>query len=103
MFDQGETTGLACQPITTGIAGTSLSNTITLFPNPAVDHFTLRCTDLPSDAAMELYDMQGAQVIDARLTSAMTTINVSDLQAGIYTVRVLSAGMVQAFRLVKAE
>ncbi|HNR55865.1 MAG TPA: T9SS type A sorting domain-containing protein [Flavobacteriales bacterium] len=103
LFDQGETAGLACQSITTALPEVNGTSSITLFPNPAVDQFTLRCSAPSADALMELFDMRGARVMVTRLTGTATTIDVSHLRPGIYGVRVRTAGMASTFQLVKAE
>ncbi|MCB9163094.1 MAG: T9SS type A sorting domain-containing protein [Flavobacteriales bacterium] len=103
MYDLGETSGLACAAVATGLPEVNGRPTVTLYPNPAVDRFILRCSAPSTDALMELFDMRGARLMVTRLTGASTTIDVSHLLPGIYGVRIRTAGMASTFQLVKAE
>jgi len=69
-----------------------LSNSISLYPNPAKEVVYVQCTNNTQIDAIEVYDVYGKVVrtaVETRHgTSLQTSINVSDLADGMYFVRV---------------
>lgn len=60
-----------------------------LYPNPAKEQFTIFVgKEKQSEMKIELFDITGKKVIDLNTNSAKATINTSELEAGIYFVRI---------------
>lgn len=83
------------QIVTVGWAGIDENSvTFTVYPNPATEMITLNAD--PS-ALISIYSITGATVYTGVSTS---TIDVSNLDAGIYTVAVTTNGVTESQRLV---
>lgn len=82
------------------------ARTLTVFPNPAADHLTVRLSSAYAGTAqLQLYDVQGRTVISATrdLTGAAGSdlrLSVSELPSGAYTLRVVLEDQVLHQRLV---
>jgi hypothetical protein len=73
------------------------NNVITIFPNPATDHITIR-TNSPEPFRVEIYNLLGDKVEEAVNRYKLSTINLPE---GIYVVRCYSnAKLVSVNRLV---
>ena len=64
-----------------------LSNSVTLFPNPAKDVVNVQCT-MGNVQGVEVYDVYGKLITTSNSIDNPTRINVSDLADGVYFVRV---------------
>lgn len=62
---------------------------VQIYPNPASDQLTISTGDVPMER-IEIYTMTGQKLADRKIEngSLSTTINISDLQAGVYLVTV---------------
>ncbi len=58
-------------------------STLRVYPNPATTHITVEI-DNPSDATVQIYDLAGRRVLSS---TTAKTIDVSNLQSGVYVVR----------------
>ena len=69
-----------------------LDSTVQIYPNPAIDSFTLDYSGNESLSVVSILDTSGKQVIsmDASEFGSSTSINISSLEAGIYFVRINS-------------
>ncbi|MBL0342939.1 MAG: T9SS type A sorting domain-containing protein [Bacteroidetes bacterium] len=74
---------------------------ITLFPNPASDFFTVQFSEPSENGAfnIEVYSMDGRLVKMAE--RGIRTIQISDLNSGIYMVKVIKDSMVFSTKLLK--
>jgi len=74
-----------------GLADMELSaNCIAIFPNPVADAFTINGN--LDEYTIGIYDISGALYQSLNLTGNSHTIDTSNLSAGIYLLRVVSAG-----------
>lgn len=62
------------------------SSDITIFPNPAADAFTV--SGIIGVKTLQIHDLEGRLVRTARMNSEGGTINVRDLQPGVYLLRI---------------
>lgn len=97
--DQITITFFAC----TGIEDNYTKNHLLIYPNPCREFFRIQ---LPPDAKpqfIEIYNIQGQMVMQqtTRLVGNSLEINVSELNPGIYIVRVLAGNKVYVVRLLK--
>lgn len=76
----------------TGIGSSTLENSLSIFPNPATDRFTLRTPLLAGRPLAALYTMSGELVMQVNLAGVTSTeISTSALAAGVYFLRVTDA------------
>jgi hypothetical protein len=66
---------------------------VEIFPNPATDEFTitLEGADMAPDAVITMIDSRGTSVKQIRLTGNKASVEVADLQPGIYLVKIPAA------------
>ena len=77
----------------TGINSIGNENTITIYPNPASDHFTIKYSGTPAqNAKAELYNISGHLVYTGILKGNETTIYTNALAAGVYTCKIIAEG-----------
>jgi hypothetical protein len=74
------------------------TESITLFPNPASDNFTINTTKLVN---VEIVNMLGKLVKSVQNVDASTSVDVSNLDAGVYFVKVLGENATQTIKLIK--
>ena len=67
---------------------------VLIYPNPSSSHITLDLGDLSGlIATVKMYDVSGKRVFETRFSSS-TTIDVSDLTAGMYTLELSTSDTV---------
>lgn len=86
------------EDITISVAEHNLADQISLYPNPANSLVNLQ---LPEGADLQLFDIQGREIEHRRAVTTHQTVDVSQLQNGIYFVRVIYEGEIFTSRLLK--
>jgi hypothetical protein len=66
------------------------SKNVTILPNPANDNLNINFKDF-NDTRLVLTDVQGRNVLETKLYSESTTVNVSDLEKGMYIATLLNS------------
>jgi hypothetical protein len=69
------------------------SGTFVLYPNPAIDEISI-LSNTNGATIYEIYDLQGSLVQKGSLNSNPQTIQISSLQAGLYTLRLTNTNEV---------
>jgi hypothetical protein len=69
-----------------------------IYPNPTKDNITI---EFPEKAIAQIIDMQGRIVKEFNIGSPSTTINISDLSNGLYSVKVFSEKTFSVGKIVK--
>jgi len=79
--------------VCTGIASATINDAVTLYPNPASNDVWMDLSAIKQKTVVvTLYDIAGKQLMAQELaTGAIVKINVSEIDKGIYIVRVQSA------------
>ncbi len=85
----------------TAVPGTAAAASLTVFPNPAGNYFELKGLQAGEVTSVQVLDMLGKEV--ARFENTATNhFDISNIPAGMYTVRVQGKGEgVQAIRFLK--
>jgi ferredoxin len=65
-----------------------ISSGLLVYPNPADETITI--TGLKADSNLAIFDVTGKMVLQRKINSDNFTMNISDLNHGIYTLRDLS-------------
>ena len=74
----------------TGIATANTGTPLTIYPNPAGNELhVILPANTNNGAAVRLFDAAGRQVLESRLGTGTTTIDISSLASGLYFVREL--------------
>jgi hypothetical protein len=66
------------------IVNASADNTILVYPNPATNFVTIKCTKEMLGSAFYICDMLGRKVITGKLSDETTNINIENISKGIY-------------------
>jgi hypothetical protein len=81
---------------------TTPENHINIYPNPASNSISIELPTTPNKRAfMTIYNINGQQLIEQRLTEQLTAVDVSGLIEGIYFVRVSDERIVMVEKFVK--
>lgn len=81
-----------------GVEETAQKN-ITVRPNPATSNFTLELAE-NTPAQVQLFNIVGQMVYNQTTTEATVNVNVNDLKAGIYMLRVNQNGQTYTSKVV---
>lgn len=66
-------------------------STVVIFPNPAKNYFTISTENFnPKNCNYEVYDLLGKKVLEGKLTSPQTQVQLSGFSNGQYIVKVFS-------------
>lgn len=76
-----------------------ISQSIVVYPNPVKDMMYFKA--LPENSKVKIYDMNGRLVKEYALSGGESSVNVSDVASGSYTVTATSDGAVHSFKIVK--
>jgi hypothetical protein len=75
--------------IVTGISDNTLANNITIYPNPDKNFFNVTFSNcIYQDSYISIYDIQGKLQKTKSLESKNSLINISDLNSGIYIIKI---------------
>ena len=82
---------------------TGISYVISVFPNPTSDELKLRIENEKTDGLHYiLYDIIGNQILQNKVESSETTIQVSYLKSGVYIMKVFSGTTeLKSFKVIK--
>jgi len=88
---------------TVGIKETELNISLSVFPNPTINHFTLQIHDYNKEnLTYQLFDMQGKLLSSEVITSNQTQINMSNLPVATYFMIVMQKNRkIQSFKIIK--
>lgn len=90
-------TGMPVQPS----ASDSKKKTVEIFPNPARDVLNIKLTGYEGNTDVQIYDIQGRLVLKKILNADWMTVNISRLEAGVYTVKVKNKNEESTVKMIK--
>nr|WP_321233129.1 T9SS type A sorting domain-containing protein [uncultured Psychroserpens sp.] len=76
-------------------------NDFQITPNPAKTNFTLNLSVYTDDIKIEVYDVLGKRVLNKKISSISSNIDVSNWSNGIYIIKVSSENATKVKRFVK--
>lgn len=85
--------------INTSLPNNSQTPIINLYPNPVTDYLTINC-DNYSQVTFELFDLQGSKLM-SQVVNNSETINMSELNSGIYVYQLFMDNKKQSGKIVK--
>jgi hypothetical protein len=80
---------------------TVVANAINIYPNPASDVLNIQNNSNETIAAIEIYTINGAKVKEHKGNESITTISVTDLQTGVYFVKVTTNNGTSNYKFIK--
>jgi hypothetical protein len=87
---------------TVGIKGDfQEENTIRIYPNPASGRIIIEITDTSSNNLVTIFNPGGQKVRQFQITETITILDILDLPAGVYFVRMTGDHSVHTSRLIK--
>jgi hypothetical protein len=84
----------------TGANEFSMHSALSISPNPANDKVNIVLQENTQVFTASLFDITGKQVLKKTISSHAGTLDVSDLAAGAYILKILSEGEVKTSRLI---
>ncbi|MPT36637.1 MAG: T9SS type A sorting domain-containing protein, partial [Flavobacterium sp.] len=76
---------------------------VSIFPNPAVTTVTIKMMNNYSNASVTVFDMNGRQVIRQNLHNEESSINVDQLEAGVYIFNIVTDQGKTTKRVIKTN
>jgi hypothetical protein len=78
---------------------------IKVYPNPVKDHLIINSSDLKISAQLIVFDLSGKVMINRKLprNDFQTKIDVSDFNAGLYTIRIINGHQVLTSKFLKVN
>jgi Secretion system C-terminal sorting domain len=86
---------------TLSITDNSLDNLVVLFPNPAKDIINISLANTLNTATTNIYDVTGKLILNKNLNSAESQIDISQLQTGIYFIKIKTENASTTKRFIK--
>ena len=74
--------------LTIGIKGVAANNACKIYPNPAGNELLVKSDKTIMGAVYEIFDLQGKKILNGKITSENTILNIAPLNAGVYFMKV---------------
>ena len=98
--DQTVTTSVTVSLTTLGIAEANLLS-FEIFPNPSQDFLTIQLPNEITNGSLEIFDYLGRSVKSKKINTIDNKMNISNLNQGIYFVKVNSEGKMGVQKFIK--
>jgi hypothetical protein len=77
------------------------TNLITIYPNPSTGIFNINCNIDSDILVLEVYNALGQKILDQKILSENTSVDLSKYAKGIYYLKVNAADKQEVFKLIK--
>tara|TARA_B100000809_G_C15100180_1_gene516597 strand:+ start:320 stop:1606 length:1287 start_codon:yes stop_codon:yes gene_type:complete len=93
----------ACISVTTvGVQNSTLNiQNLSIYPNPTKGLFTVGLNQLDDNASVVVYTVVGKEIVNQKLSTKQTVINLKEYNSGIYFVKITNGDNVITQRIVK--
>ncbi len=90
-------------PVVTSLDEEDLNNVISIYPNPAEDLISIDLSSLESVERIQLFDLSGKVVLETSSVSnsQKSVLDLSELEKGVYIVRINSGSELYTQKIVK--
>lgn len=75
--------------------------TLKIYPNPVTDWLNITLDNLNLDTDIAIFDINGKKIYTKKITTAINTINLSDLNAGVYLIKIQNSKKTITRRIIK--
>jgi hypothetical protein len=96
-----EKTEIKVSKVSTGIDNTDLTSTVSVYPNPAHTSLKVDMGDFSGLVKLTIVDLNGRIIQSLQSEDALTEVNVSDLEDGIYFLSVETEEYSELIKIVK--
>jgi hypothetical protein len=79
----------------------SRQSAVSIYPNPSSTQITIETPKTTSKFLISIFNLNGQEVINQKLTAPGTSIDISNLPQGIYCVRLTSDNIVKVLKIIK--
>ncbi len=83
-----------------GADDSAFAKAYTIAPNPATDTIEINFSTNDGNMEISIFDMLGKKVLDVQLENTSTTLDVSNLQNGVYVVKICKGGTTLSQKLI---
>lgn len=97
----GGNRGATMAGFTLGVNDVAFAETVSLYPNPTSDIVNLSIDGAVSNAEVTLFSAIGQTVLSKTISSQETTLDISDINTGIYVLRITTDNGVATKRIIK--
>ncbi|NQX98575.1 MAG: T9SS type A sorting domain-containing protein [Flavobacteriales bacterium] len=88
--------------ITTGVTETTISLTLSVYPNPTTNYLTLKIEEAYKSASYQLIDLQGKVIKSNKVDGDETTIKMEGLPTSIYFLSISDNNqLIKTFKIIK--
>lgn len=77
-----------------------LENAVSIYPNPFSDQLTIQLGNWVS-STVQIYDMNGALILDLQVPGSEMTINLDAISSGVYVLKVINGSETYQTRIIK--
>ena len=81
--------------------GFVITKLLTTYPNPVKEKFSIKSSFLTGDIHLSIFNIRGQELIERKINSQNTQIDISTLPAGIYFVRLKNEQTVEVGKIIK--
>ena len=79
----------------------NVANNFVVYPNPAINYITLRVPyNTPHKSEITIYDAVGKQLTSKVMTGLTEKINIANLPAGTYLLKIVNDGKITTQRVL---
>ena len=86
-----------------GLPVSKQNGTLTSYPNPVIDHITIETASTRPQGNLVIYNVAGEEMLNLSTTSSKIDLNVSNLEAGIYFIKLTDDKGVETGRFIKID
>jgi hypothetical protein len=87
--------------IYTGIDKADISNTISVYPNPATETITIIAPKGKTKVLFKIENINGVAVLQREILESKVTIGISELPGGLYFIKIMGEKRVQVAKFIK--
>ncbi|PLX19513.1 MAG: hypothetical protein C0599_10790, partial [Salinivirgaceae bacterium] len=76
-----------------------------VYPNPVNDRLIINSSNLNSEADLMVFDMSGKTIMNRKIQQwdSQIELNVSNLNAGVYTIQIVNGQQILTNKFIKLE
>ncbi len=87
--------------VSTDISKEKIHRTFQIFPNPVTDELFITCQNTRKNTLCEVYNLGGEKLISKICNESLSRINMTDLERGIYFVKIIKSNQSYTYKIVK--
>ncbi|HET8962605.1 MAG TPA: T9SS type A sorting domain-containing protein, partial [Chitinophagales bacterium] len=94
-YNLGALAGSGCDTLISGVTySNEIKNAITIYPNPASEYIIIS-GEINAGALLKIYSADGRVVLQEKINTTNTKVNISILPSGVYVIQLIEDGWVK--------